>query len=362
VSVNAPVDVLVVGAGPAGLMAAIECARGGATVAVLEAKSQPLQKLLASGGGRCNLTNTLSAAEMTARFPDHHRFVGAVLKAFCPTKLRAWFDALGVATHSPDGFHVFPTTHRSATVCDALLAEVRRLGIRLVTQASVAAIDVAHGLDVAVASGARYRGRQLLVAGGGGGYPNLGDGSGLWQLLAQLGHTVAPALPGMVPLVTQENWVAGCRAHTLPKVELTLAGHDGQWTGDLIFTRKGIVGPVVLDAAREVAAMLSQRGSVPVTLRLHQGETPQDWAGPRPDARGELTLTVVATEGMTQAKVARGGVVPREVDVRSMASRVVPGLYLAGEILDVDGPCGGFNLQWAFASGHRAGKAMLRKL
>ncbi len=404
-------EIVVVGGGPAGLMAAIEAARRGRQVAILEALPKAARKLLASGGGRCNLTNTLAPDEMAQHFPAHSRFVEAVLRAFTPDDLRNWFAAIGVETHAPDGLRVFPTTHKSSTVVDQLLQEVERLPISWELECEVTKIVPEEwGFVISAKDGRQFRCGQVVIACGGVGYPEIGNGRGLWDLVGALGHMVSEPQPAMVPLLTKEEWPADCRADTLPKVELVLpGGRKWAWTGDLIFTEKGIAGPVVMDASGEIAAVLNQVGTVVIRLRLRGGWSPEDWrrhleqaigASTRtpvgewlaketcpslavvaatatetdPKTRlGELSrksrnslsdwlggipLTVTGTAGFEQAMVTRGGVTPREVKADSLESIRIPGLYLAGEVLDIDGPCGGFNLQWAFASGHRVGRKL----
>ncbi len=400
-------DVLVIGGGPAGLICAIEAARGGRQVIILEAQSQPGLKLLATGGGRCNLTNTLEPDEMARRFPEHQMLIGSTLRTFPPESLRHWFQELNVQTHAPDGFHVFPRTHRAATVRDALLQEARRLRVQFVLNCKVHRLEKGEKFLVEGGAGEQFAATTVLVACGGVGYPELGDGSGMWEILKALGHTVSPPVPAMVPLITKERWPGQCRSDTLPKVELSVAGSRSRGTvGDLIFTRKGIAGPVVLDASREIAALLHTQGAVPVRIRLREGWTQEPWrelflkeleANPTtlveswltdhvspalartavellgipqrtPLARlprnlrssltewlGGIPLTVVGTEGIRHAMVTRGGVTLREVDPLTFESRLIPGLHFAGEVLDVDGPCGGYNLQWAFSTGYVAG-------
>jgi predicted Rossmann fold flavoprotein len=256
----------------------------------------------------------------------------------------------------------------------------------------------------------QFRCGQVVVACGGVGYPEIGNGQGIWDLMVALGHMVSEPVPAMVPLLTQETWPADCRADTLPRVELVIpGGRKRSWTGDLIFTEKGIAGPVVMDASGEIAAVLKQVGNVAIRLRLRGGWSPEDWrrhlekatstqgrtpvgewlsketnpslavvaanaAAIAPDTRlgelsrktrnaisdwlGGISLTVTGTAGFERAMVTRGGVTPREVKADSLESIIIPGLYLAGEVLDIDGPCGGFNLQWAFASGHRVGRKL----
>jgi predicted Rossmann fold flavoprotein len=405
------IDVLIVGAGPAGLTAAIAAARHGVSVRVIDAGPAPGRKLLASGGGRCNLTNTLPAPEFMARFGRQGRFMQPALRALDAGGLRTFLADLGVDTHVPDGRRVFPIDHRARTVLDALLAELARLGVGLQADTVVTDLATQDGrvAGVVTTAGVHAAGAVVLACGGPG-YPALGGTDAGALLAARHGHRLAPWHPGMVALHTREDWPARSIADTVAAATLTLRRPGQQrltGTGDLIFTRQGLAGPVVLDLAREVTPLLDDEGPQRVALEL-TGRDQDAWrrtlgdlreATPRqPIAEGlhrqgkvaaslaavmcelagvgadlplerlgrsamarlastlaRVEVTVIGHAGWDHAMVARGGVELRDVHPESLESRRLPGLYLAGEVLDLDGPCGGFNLQWAFASGHLAG-------
>lgn len=451
------IDLIVIGGGPAGLLAAITAARRGRRVMLLERLPRPGAKLLASGGGRCNLTNTLPLAAFQERFGKTGPFLGPALAAFDQAALVEFLAALGVPCHAPDGFHVFPVSHRASDVLEALLAETARLGITILAGRRVDRLQVltassnersAAGRDAPPAAQAGPRNRradsppglasrpegglpacrqeagarflvgagaahwlasQVVLATGGKGFPDLGTEGDGYALAAALGHTIATPFPAMLPLQVREPWVGRCRADTIGKAVVRLARSPGrpvQATGDLIFTADGIRGPVVLDLAREITPRLATEGEVPIEINLTQGRNEEEVRGiieaarrrrpeatwldlleelvPRPlgrelcalagvdpgwryrqtpgAARDRLLkrlvwtpLTVIGHGGFAQAMVTRGGVRLTEVDPATLASRLVPGLFFAGEVLDVDGPCGGFNLQWAFSSGFLAG-------
>ncbi|NLI77504.1 MAG: NAD(P)/FAD-dependent oxidoreductase [Candidatus Riflebacteria bacterium] len=460
-------DVIVVGGGPAGMMAAITAARQGRAVLLLEKLPRPGAKLEASGGGRCNLTNTLDDEAFRARFGRAAGFLIPALAAFDHHDLLAFFAGLGVACHAPDGFHVFPVTHRAGTVVEALTAEMARLGItvtrgrrvtglrrddRRVTgvlaDGPVAVRETAASRphpwrpggpfdgvsagplpsrEEAVARGLPRRpegpsdgmtdghpGRVFLaphvvLATGGLGYPALGAEGDGYALARQAGHTVTDLFPAMLPLRVRETWVRNCRADTIGKAVVRIVRPRGaplQATGDLIFTADGIRGPVVLDLAREVTPLLAAHGEVPLRVNLVQGRDEEEaraaldaarrrapqapladllnalvpaplalelcrLAGCEPgapvprvpgEARDRLLkllvatpLTVVGHDGFPAAMITRGGVSRKEIRPETLESRLLPGLFFAGELVDLDGPCGGFNLQWAFSSGFLAG-------
>jgi len=405
------IDVLIVGAGPAGITAAIAAARRGVSVRVVDASRTPGRKLLASGGGRCNLTNTLPESEFMARFGRQGRFMQPALRALDAGGLRTFLADLGVATHVPDGRRVFPVDHRARTVLNALLAELERLGVGLQSDTVVTDLATQDGrvAGVVTTDGTLAAGTVILACGGPG-YPALGGTDAGARIAARHGHRLAPWHPGMVALHTREDWPARCIADTVPAATLTLRRAGKQrltGTGDLIFTRQGLAGPVVLDLARDLTPLLDDEGPQRLALEL-TGRDEDGWrrtlsdlreASPRqPIAEGlhgrgkvaaslatvmcelagvgadlplerlgrsalgrlastlaRVEVTLIGHGGWDQAMVARGGVELRDVRPESLESRLLPGLFLAGEMLDLDGPCGGFNLQWAFASGHLAG-------
>ena len=412
-------DVAVVGGGPAGLMASIAAAERGRRVVVLEQLDRPGAKLLASGGGRCNLTNTLAPADFLARFGRQGRFMQPALEAFGAAALRRWLDFLGVATHAADGLHVYPVSNSAVTVQSALWRRAKRLGIavRLATRASRLWFEpgALRGLET---SRGRVAAPRVILASGGRGYPALGGSAVGYDLARQAGHTVTDLVPALVPLLAKEAWVRPCAGVSLParvwidlprsrRARLGRAPYAGA-AGDVLFTHRGLSGPVVLDLSGEVSALLAPRETVPLRLDLSPGTTDAEWLarfdawersagrktfavlldgrlprrlaatlcglaeiapGAKPsqvsraarrrlaDLIVALPLTVTATEGWPRAMVTRGGVSLREVESRTLASRRLAGLAFAGEILDLDGPCGGFNLQWAFSSGYLAGRA-----
>ncbi|MBU0632822.1 NAD(P)/FAD-dependent oxidoreductase [bacterium] len=403
-------DVIVVGSGAAGMIAAIKAAREGKKVLLLEKLSKLGAKLKATGGGRCNLTNTLGNEEFMAKFGRNGRFMTQALNLLDHKALIAFFQEIGVETHAPDGFRVFPLGHDSQTILSALEDELERLHVEVKTSQKVTEI-LHEGLHV---SGAKtdsqvYNAPNVIIATGGLGYPTLGAEGDGYTLASSLGHTTTELFPAMMPLLTKETWGTSCRADTLPKVELRVdikKYKNLKALGDLIFTKSGIRGPVVLDFAREITPLLSKLGEVPIIANLTKGMNEDDILRhfkseilKNPDAnieqnllsilpksvilelcrltdvdasmkfnkvegknRAELVkilastpLTITGHEGFKMAMITRGGISLKEIDPQTMQSRLMKGVYFCGEVMDLDGPCGGYNLQWSFASGYLAG-------
>ncbi len=407
-------ELIVIGSGAAGMIAAIRASREGKRVLLLEKLSKLGAKLKATGGGRCNLTNTLDDEDFMQRFGKNGRFMTPALDAFNHKKLRAFFKEIGVESHSPDGFRVFPITHNSQTILTALEEEMRRLQVTIICDSPVNRLyhDSGHITGVGVDE-ISYHAPNVLIATGGRGYPKLGAHGDGYALAEMVGHRITALFPAMMPLQTKESWVASCRADTIPKVTLKVALKKAkklQAKGDLIFTKKGIRGPVVLDFAREVTPLLDTYGEVPLLLNLTKGmneeqirthlsnqvkkdpqgsmlthvqtllpqalsnellklahvspsETYKQTPGKARDTLIKLLawtpLTVDGHDGFEMAMITRGGISLKEIDPKSMQSRLIKGLYFAGEVMDLDGPCGGYNLQWSFASGYLAGGLLI---
>ncbi len=400
-------DVIVVGGGAAGLIASIASARNGKKVLLLEKLSDVASKLKATGGGKCNLTNTLSNEEFMSRFGRDGRFMTHALERFNHQDLIKFFSEIGVDTHTLDGYRIFPVSHNSKSVIDGLRQEIGKLNIKLITSSKVDTLkyDNAHISGVST-SEISYYAPKVVIATGGLGYPILGaNGDGL-QMAKACGHKITDLHPAMMPLHTKEKWVNNCRADTISKVtiKVDMPKHTNlRAIGDLIFTAHGIRGPVVLDFAREITPLLDKYGEVPILINLTKGMNEEqirthisknssetiietiskllptsvanelikmaeidknEKCSKVPGlARDNLIklltwtpLTITGHDGFKMAMITRGGVSLREIDPRTMESKIIKGLYFCGEVVDLDGPCGGYNLQWSFASGYLAGQ------
>ncbi|MCK5294473.1 MAG: aminoacetone oxidase family FAD-binding enzyme, partial [Arcobacteraceae bacterium] len=237
-------DLIVIGAGASGIISAIKASRDGKKVLLLEKLSKIASKIKATGGGRCNLSNTLSNSDFMAKFGKNGRFMTTALDAFDKEDLIEFFKSIGLDTHSPDGFRIFPTSHSSQTVIDALSAEMDRLNIKVLSSSKVTNLVIQNnrvwGVEV---DEVVYDTKNIIIATGGLGYPILGSTGDGYKMAQDLGHRITSTYPAMMPLSTKETWVENCRADTIPKVEISVdikKYKKLKAIGDLIFTKNGI--------------------------------------------------------------------------------------------------------------------------
>ncbi len=416
-------DIAIIGAGAAGLAAGIfaaETARAnGPTpkITILDTARKIGAKILVSGGGRCNVTHTEVRPE---DFNGSRAIVRNILAAFDEQAAVRWFESLGVPLKCEETGKLFPISDSARTVLDALVHRCTRLGVGILTQHRVSVIEKA---DTPSGQGTRFLirheqgalpARCVILATGGRSLPRTGsDGSG-WEIARRLGHTVTETYPALVPLMLAEGMFhAELTGLSLP-VELSTFA-DGKRidrrTGSLLWTHFGVSGPVVMDASRHwilaraagqdaelrcnflpgqtfeelerglidtarsrprvsvgrimgerlpdrLAVALMRRAGVDPALPLSQLAREQRRTFIR--VLTEFSLPVERDRGWNFAEVTAGGVPLSEIDYRTMASRKVPGLYVIGEMLDCDGRIGGFNFQWAWATGYLAGCAAVK--
>ncbi len=393
-------DVVVIGAGAAGMMSAITAARNNKKVLILEKLSKVGAKLKATGGGKCNLTNTLKAEEFMDSFGKSGRFMRDALNIFDNRKTVDFFESIGVQTNCLDGFRIFPASRNSVTVLKALEDELGRLDVNIVCSIDVKNIDF-ENREVC-----GYKYKNIIIATGGLGYPMLGANGDGYRFAKSLGHRITELSPAMMPLHVKESWVSNCRADTIAKAQMQVnlpKYKKLKATGDLIFTKTGIRGPVVLDFSREITPLLKKQMEVPLHVNMINGKNEDDifllfkkhsdkmvldvmsmllpnsvslellklcQIEPKSKYKRidgikrdkliktmvKTPLTVIGHDGFEKAMITRGGVSLKDINPKTLQSKLVDGLYFCGEVVDLDGPCGGYNLQWSFSSGYLAGQ------
>ncbi len=401
-------DVVVVGAGAAGLLAAIHAAERGRRTLLLEKNRRPGVKILMSGGTRCNLTHATDNRGIVEAFGPPGRFLHSALAALGVQETIDLFEAEGVATKVEETGKVFPVSNKAADVLDALLRRLNRSGASLALELPLRDLQRdGDGFTLATPQGLA-RTPQVILTTGGRSYPGSGTTGDGYGLAAQFGHTIRPPRPALVPITVAAPWVAGLRGVTLPDagVRVLEAGRClAARRGSLLFAHFGLTGPVVLDVSRVVSgharpealrlevdllparreaeldeslrteALASGKkllaGILPPEVPRRLAETVLALAGLTPDRKAaglsradrqrlvqtmkHLDVPVRGTLGFEKAEVTAGGVALEEVDSRTMRSKREPNLLIAGEVLDLDGPIGGYNFQAAFSTGWLAG-------
>lgn len=408
-------DHLCIGGGSAGMFAALTAADSGQRCVILEQNKGLGKKLRITGKGRCNLTNACDREALMANIPGNAKFLYSAFSRCMPQDVMDYFECLGVPLKIERGNRVFPVSDRAEDVVQALQRAIRKAGVAVVhAKAQALLLENGRCAGVRTVDGREFRAGNTLLATGGISYPRTGSTGDGYRLAQSAGHTILPPKPSLVPFVIQETWCQKAMGLSLQNVTLRL--YHGKTCvfeelGEMLFTHFGVSGPLVLRASavmrqdesrayrleidlkpgltpeqldRRVQRDLSEntnrdlgnilRALLPAKLilpLLRICEIPPETKANSLTREQRLCLcrTVKALplhirdfRPIEEAIITRGGVSVREVDAKTMASKLCPDLYFAGEILDVDGFTGGFNLQIAFATARSAGEGMKSSL
>ncbi|QNH53888.1 NAD(P)/FAD-dependent oxidoreductase [Selenomonas timonae] len=404
--------IIVVGAGPAGMMAAAAAAECGGSVLLLEKMPRVGRKMMITGKGRCNVTSADEIPDIIKNIVGNGRFLNSSLRAFDNVDVMAFFERLGVPLKTERGNRVFPVSDRALDVVDAIVRHLHDQKVEIRTNAAVTELIIEDGrvCGVRLADGTQIEAAAVILATGGASYPATGSTGDGYALARAAGHTVTEIFPALVPLVTSDAWVKDVQGLSLRNVRATLyhAGRKEQdFFGEMLFTHFGVTGPIILQLSRRASELLAA-GQEELELRLNlkpaltheklRERVERDFAtyerkqlrnamidllpkrlidpvlnaadlSPERSAQQvsakererlvhtlqALALRVTGTRPIAEAIVTAGGVATREIDPRTMESKLVKHLYFVGELVDVDAHTGGYNLQAAFSMGHAAG-------
>jgi len=408
-------DVIVIGGGASGMLAAGRSAENGSRVLLLERNSRAGRKLGITGKGRCNLTNTCGIDDFIENYGRNGKFLYRALIEFSNGDLVAFFNENGVATKEERGGRVFPASDDSADVVRALEAYMKRHGVDVMLNSRVKGIltddrgGLVTGVELGKGGGSIAAGKVILATGGLS-YPATGSTGDGYSMAERLGHAIVAPKPALVPLETEEEFPKLLQGLSLENVEATVYC-DGRRKesefGDMLFTHFGVSGPIILKLSGSIVERLNKQEKVVISINLKpaldgtklenrllrefaasgrkslstvmKNLLPKalvpiflDLAGVPGDRKcgqvtsserrkiagllNDLRITAARPRAFDEAIITRGGVDLREVDPRTMQSRKVKGLYFCGEILDIDGTTGGFNLQAAFSTAYLAAK------
>lgn len=402
--------VIVIGGGAAGLMAAAQAAERGKDVLLLEKNDRVGKKLLISGKGRCNITNSTDIEGMIQNIPGNGNFLYSSLYTFSNEDMIRLLHEEGLETKVERGGRVFPVSDRAKDVVRVLQRRAEKRGADIRLKSAVDEILAKDGgvCGVKLKNGAVIKADSVILASGGASYPGTGSTGDGYDMARKLGHTITPLRPSLVPLLTTEKWVSRLQGLSLKNVSITMFDKKGKKIisdfGEMLFTHFGVSGPIILSASRHIMQydykdvrlvidlkpaldeekldariqrdfekysrkqfknslddLLPQK-MIPLVIELSQinEEKPVNQitrAERRAIARliKSFTLTISGSRPISEAIVTAGGISTDEINPSTMESKIVKGLFTAGEVIDVDGYTGGFNLTIAFSTGYVAG-------
>lgn len=402
--------VIVIGGGPAGMMAAGIAAGRGRDVILLEKNNRLGKKLLISGKGRCNITNDTDVEGLIENTPGNGNFLYSAFYTFSNQDLIDFFNQKGLSTKVERGGRVFPESDSSRDVLNTLMSFLKSNGVRINTDAAVTEIlsQANKVTGIRLSDGSTLEAESVILAVGGMSYPGTGSTGDGYEMARKLGHTVTPLKPSLVPLITKEEWIHDLQGLSLKNVAVSFKNNNGKVIyddfGEMIFTHFGVSGPVILSASRHLLSydfrnvdlildlkpaltwekldervqrdfdkysrkqfknslddLLPQK-FIPVIIRLSEINPEKPVHQITKEERKKLVtllkylkITIIGARPIKEAIVTAGGIKTSEINPSTMESKKIGGLFMAGEVIDVDAYTGGFNLTIAFSTGYLAG-------
>ena len=405
--------VLIIGGGAAGLLAAISAAQHGAEVTILEKMKDIGRKILITGKGRCNITNHCDLAELVKNMPGNGAFLYSAFNAFSNQDIVDMLEQAGLPTKVERGGRVFPVSDQAKDVIKTFAKELAKLHVDVKTGQTVKKLLFANGaITGAATADSEFQADAVIIATGGASYPGTGSSGDGYRLAQAAGHTIIPIKPSLVPVEVEEDWIRELQGLSLKNVTATVLGNGKKAAedfGEMLFTHYGLSGPIILSLSKKVSELLAAAPAQEVAIEINlkpalSAETLDkrlqrdfakfarkqlknslhellpakiipviiDLSFIDPDkfvhqitkeerlrllaVLQHLSFTISRTRPVAEAIVTAGGVSTKELNSRTMESKLLPGLFFAGEVIDIDGYTGGFNLQAAFSSGYVAGK------
>lgn len=402
--------VVVVGAGAAGLMAAGRASERGCEVFLLEKNDRVGKKLLISGKGRCNITNNTDVEGLISNVPGNGNFLYSAFYTFSNSDIVSFFNSKGLPTKVERGERVFPVSDRAKDVVEVLSGYAAKSGVKIRLKSAVANILTENGKvkGVKLQSGEIMECDSAVLTTGGSSYPGTGSTGDGYRIASELGHTITPLKPSLVPLIAVEGWVKELQGLSLKNISIKMINKNGKEVysdfGEMLFTHFGVSGPVILSSSRHILNygfkditlkidlkpaldeeklylriqrdfekysrkqlknalddLLPQK-LIPVIIKLSEINPEKFVNQITKDERKSLVrvlkglqLTIKGARSIEEAIVTAGGIAVNEINPSTMESKLIKGLFLAGEVIDVDAYTGGFNLTIAFSTGYLAG-------
>jgi predicted Rossmann fold flavoprotein len=402
-------DTVIIGAGPAGLMAGIRAAEHGRRAIILEKNKIVGKKLRITGKGRCNITNSCDFNELIPNIPGNGKFMYSALRAFSNTDLISFIESLGVKTLIERGNRVFPQSGKASDVAEALLKCALNHGVIIkYNEKVIDVVQMPNRIFGIKTNNGLYKTDKFILATGGLSYPGTGSTGDGYRIAKKLGHSIIAPKPSLISLVSSDIWISKLHGLSLRNISFELLDNENKSLykdfGELLFTKNGISGPVVLSGSRHIPNFIYNGITARIDLKPALDEQKLDCRLQRDfyefsrkqlkNSLGDLlpsklipvfinlsgipddkpvnqitkmerqkilsllknfTLSITGSGPIEEAIVTAGGVAVSEINPSTMESKIVPGLFFAGEIIDVDGYTGGFNLTIAFSTGSLAG-------
>lgn len=401
-------NITVIGGGPAGMMAAAAASAAGAQVTLLEHNRYLGKKLGITGKGRCNITNAADITDFIRNIPINGKFMHSAFYIFQNRDIIDLLARYGVETKTERGNRVFPVSDKAKTVVDALTKYVQDMGVQVVFDGAKAVTKHNSGFHILLKNGKTRYADKVIIATGGVSYPQTGSTGDGYRFAKALGHTIVAPKPSLVPLTTEGDLAAQLMGLSLKNVAISITDEQGKRVysdfGEMLFTHYGVSGPIVLSASahlrhfdqkrytlsidlkpaldeqmldkrilrdfekeqnrdlinafdallpKKMIPAVIARSNIPEHKKVRDITKSERWAINR--AMKQFTMTLTGTRPIAEAIVTSGGVNVKEINPKTMESKITPGLYFAGEVMDVDAYTGGFNLQIAYSTGHLAG-------
>lgn len=405
--------VLIVGGGAAGMFAAITAARKGHDVFVYEKNEKLGKKLFITGKGRCNLTNACDMETLFSSVISNSKFMYSSFYGYTNQDVIDFFGEIGLKTKVERGDRVFPLSDHSSDVIRCLEQEMKRLGVQVFLRTEIKSVEEENGHfnHIVLADGRKIKGDACIVATGGLSYPTTGSTGDGYRFAEKLGHTIKECMPALVPMEVKEPWITELQGLSLRNVDVTI--YDGKKKlyhefGEMLFTHYGVSGPLMISASSYVGKKLSGKHlSLEIDLKpalsiealdkrvlrdFEENQNKQfknaigklfpaklvpvmiELSGIDPEKKVNViskeernyfvhlikhfSMTITGLRGYNEAIITKGGIKTKEIDPGTMESKLVKGLYFAGEVLDLDALTGGFNLQIAWSTGYAAGMSI----
>jgi len=403
-------DVAVIGGGPAGMMAAITAAKNGSRVVLIEKTNHLGKKLLLTGKGRCNLTNAAENIKtFIEAFGKNGKFLFSSLNNFSNLEVIKFFNSLGLETKVERGNRVFPVSDNSLSVLAVLTGQLEKHHVTILKNTGVKSLMVKRNqIEKIDTTAGEIEAKKYIIATGGLSYPQTGCTGDGFKWAKELGHTVITPQPALVPVLIQEDFMPELEGLSLKNVLISVYKNNKKQTerqGEALFTRQGLSGPIILDMSKHIGSLLDEKIElridfkpaldyptldqriqkdfaenknkvfknsldkllpqklIPVIIKLSGIDENKKATEIKKEERKKLVallkdfkLTVRGLENFNRAIITTGGVELTEIDPKTLKSKIIENLYFAGEVLNLDGPTGGYNLQMCWSTGYTAGK------